>query len=197
MVGLVLLSKFLTMFVEFGVQTSLTVHDRHWVGNWWLGFAIFGAICVFWSIWLLGFPKEFPLTKKRREGRQREEKAETSYTKLKDIPKATKLLFSHLPFVFITLGACMEQFYISCSVAFTAKIIHTQFSVPSGKAALLFGVIAVPSAFFGNILGRRKPYTQYLQFIKYINCLRNHTRCHRSARVLYISIKKVELTIRL
>ena len=55
------------MFVELGVQTSLTMLDNRWVGNWWLGFAIFGAICVFWSIWLLGFPKEFPLTKKQRE----------------------------------------------------------------------------------------------------------------------------------
>ena len=55
------------MFVEPGVQTSLTIQDKRWVGNWWIGFAIFGAICVLWSIWLLGFPKEFPLTKKRRE----------------------------------------------------------------------------------------------------------------------------------
>ena len=55
------------MFVEPGAQTSLTVQDKRWVGNWWLGFAIFGAICVFWSIWLLGFPKEFPMTRKRRE----------------------------------------------------------------------------------------------------------------------------------
>ena len=55
------------MFVEPGVQTSLTIQDKRWVGNWWIGFAIFGAICAFWSIWLLGFPKEFPLTKKRRE----------------------------------------------------------------------------------------------------------------------------------
>ena len=55
------------MFVVLGVQTSLTIHDTSWVGNWWLGFAIFGVICVFWSIWLLGFPKEFPLTKKQRE----------------------------------------------------------------------------------------------------------------------------------
>ena len=66
-VGFVLISRFLVMFVEPGVQTSLTIQDKRWVGNWWIGFAIFGAICVFWSIWLLGFPKEFPLTKKRRE----------------------------------------------------------------------------------------------------------------------------------
>ena len=55
------------MFVEPGAQTSLTILDKRWVGNWWLGFAIFGAICVFWSVWLLGFPKEFPMTKKRPE----------------------------------------------------------------------------------------------------------------------------------
>ena len=67
MVGFVVISRFLRMFVELGAQTSLTVLDKRWVGNWWLGFAVFGAICVFWSIWLLGFPKEFPLTKKRRE----------------------------------------------------------------------------------------------------------------------------------
>ena len=66
-VGFVLLTIFLSMFVELGVQTSLTMQDTRWVGNWWLGFAIFGVICVFWSIWLLGFPKEFPLTKKQRE----------------------------------------------------------------------------------------------------------------------------------
>ena len=66
-VGFVLLSSFLSMFVELGVQTSITMQDTRWVGNWWLGFAIFGAICVFWSIWLLGFPKELPLTKKKRE----------------------------------------------------------------------------------------------------------------------------------
>jgi len=66
-VGFVCVSQFLSMFVELGVQTSLTIRDVHWVGNWWLGFAIFGAICVFWSIWLIGFPKEFPLTEKQRK----------------------------------------------------------------------------------------------------------------------------------
>ena len=66
-VGFVCVSKFLSMYVQLGVQTSLTIHDTRWVGNWWLGFAIFGAICVFWSIWLLGFPNEFPSTKKQQK----------------------------------------------------------------------------------------------------------------------------------
>ena len=65
--GFVLSPIFLSKFVEFGVQTSLTPEDTRWVGNWWLGFAIFGGLCAFWSLWFYAFPKEFPLTKERRE----------------------------------------------------------------------------------------------------------------------------------
>ena len=79
------------MFVELGVQTSLTMLDKRWVGNWWLGFAIFGAICVFWSIWLLGFPKEFPLTKKQRET----ELCEATETKV--VGYVYRLFFSFSP----------------------------------------------------------------------------------------------------
>jgi len=172
-VGFVCISKFLSMFVEPGVQTSLAIRDPRWVGNWWLGFPIFGAICVFWSIWLLGFPKKFPLTKKElgiglgedktaakvakeeeeKEEEKEEGKVKASYTKLKDLPKATKLVFSRLPFVFITLGVCLENFNMSVGGAFMPKVIQTQFYLPPGKAALLFGVIAIPCAFSGNLLG--------------------------------------------
>ena len=62
-----LLSIFLSIYVDLGVQTSLTPRDPRWVGAWWLGFAIFGALCAFWSFWLFGFPKEFPSTRARRE----------------------------------------------------------------------------------------------------------------------------------
>jgi len=168
-IGFVCISKFLSMFVELGVQTSLTIRDPRWVGNWWLGFPIFGAICVFWSIWLLGFPKTFSPTKKQPEigleeektaaivAKEKEEREEgeerATYTKLKDLPKATKLLFSRLPFVFITLGVCVESFNMSVGGAFLPKVMQTQFYLPPGKAALLFGAIAIPFAFSGNLLG--------------------------------------------
>ena len=75
MVGFVLVAIFLSIYVDLGVQTSLTQRDPRWVGAWWLGFAIFGVLCCFWSFWLLGFPKEFPGTRARRE---REKKAMTN-----------------------------------------------------------------------------------------------------------------------
>ena len=65
--GFVLSSIFLSLFVETGVQTSLTPQDTRWIGNWWLGIAIAGGLGAFWSPWLFGFPKEFPLTRARRE----------------------------------------------------------------------------------------------------------------------------------
>ena len=68
--GFVLSAVFLSKFVEFGVPTTLTPDDTRWVGNWWLGFAIFGGLCAFWSLWLFAFPKEFPLTKRRREEKE-------------------------------------------------------------------------------------------------------------------------------
>ena len=48
---------------------------------------------------------------------------------------------------------------MSASGAFLAKVTQTQFSMPPGKTALLYGVIAVPCAFLGNLLGER--YKQY------------------------------------
>jgi len=91
---------------------------------------------------------------KAEDEKEKEEgKGKASYTKLKDLPKATKLVFSRLPFVFITLGVCLENFNMSVGGAFMPKVIQTQFYLPPGKAALLFGVIAIPCAFSGNLLG--------------------------------------------
>ena len=99
--------------------------------------------------------------KEEEEKKENEEgKGQASYTKLKDLPKATKLVFSRLPFVFITLGVCVESFNISIGGAFMPKIIQTQFYLPPGKAALLFGVIAIPCAFSGNLLGRLEKFCQ-------------------------------------
>ena len=77
-----------------------------------------------------------------------------SYTKLKDLPKATKLVFSRLPFVFITAGACLEAFIVSTTIAFIPKVMETQYYLPPGRSALLFGLITVPCAFLGNLIGK-------------------------------------------
>lgn len=61
--GTTLATVFLAIYVDIGVETDLTPMDHRWVGAWWLGFAVFAGAAVFWTIWALGFPKEFPGTK--------------------------------------------------------------------------------------------------------------------------------------
>ena len=94
------------------------------------------------------------------------------YTKLKDLPKATKELFSHLPFVFITLGVCFEHFYISASVAFMPKVIEKQFYLPAGKAPFLYGVIALTCAFFGDLTGEQNIHDMHILICIYFLVLR-------------------------
>lgn len=76
-----------------------------------------------------------------------------SYTKVTDLPKATKLVFTRLPFVFITIGGCTESLATTSITAFGPKILESQYYVPAGRAAVLFGLVTVLVALFGNLLG--------------------------------------------
>ena len=58
---------FLSLYVDLGVQTSLTPQSEDWVGAWWLGFIVCTGLAVLWSGWLMGFPKEFPTTQELRK----------------------------------------------------------------------------------------------------------------------------------
>ena len=78
---------------------------------------------------------------------------EQDYTKLSDIPKATRKVLSCWPFVTVTLGGCMDALIVSCSVAFMPKILQSKFRLPPGKAALLYGCSSIPAAFLGNMIG--------------------------------------------
>ena len=81
------------------------------------------------------------------------DKVAVTYSGLKDLPKATKIVFTCFPFVFITIGACLEEFVISAITTFGPKLLEVQFYVPAGRSALLYGVVAIPVALFGNMLG--------------------------------------------
>jgi len=66
-VGFLLGGLFLSIYVDLGVETTLTPKSEEWVGAWWLGFLASMFLAVFWSMILMGFPKEFPETEKLRK----------------------------------------------------------------------------------------------------------------------------------
>ena len=67
LVGFVLSSVFLSIYVDIGAKSDLTPQDERWVGAWWLGFVVCAIGCAFWSVWLWAYPREFPDTYKLRE----------------------------------------------------------------------------------------------------------------------------------
>ncbi len=63
-IGYMVGGAFLNIYTDFGsVNLStldLTPRDPGWVGAWWLGFIIGGAIAFLVAVPILGFPSELP-----------------------------------------------------------------------------------------------------------------------------------------
>ena len=55
------------MYVDLGVETSLTDQDERWVGNWWIGFIIFSVVSAIVSVCLFAFPKQLSGTTEMRK----------------------------------------------------------------------------------------------------------------------------------
>lgn len=66
-VGFLLGGLFLSIYVDLGVQTTLTSKSEEWVGAWWLGFLVSIVLAMLWSAILMGFPMEFPRTQKLKK----------------------------------------------------------------------------------------------------------------------------------
>ena len=57
----------------------------------------------------------------------------------------------------------MEDFLVTSVTAFGPKILETQFYQPAERSALLYGLVAVPVALLGNMLGNYiAGYTSYI-----------------------------------
>ncbi|KAK3742780.1 hypothetical protein QZH41_013896, partial [Actinostola sp. cb2023] len=159
-VGFLLGGIFLSIYVDLGVQTYLTPKSEEWVGAWWLGFLVSMGMALLWSVWLIGFPKEFPKTQELRKlnlignsDNVSPSAQELGYVKLQDLPKASKALFTKIPYIAATLGVCIEGFLVSAFTAFMPKVIEQQFSYTAYRVSLLMGVVVVPGALLGNFIG--------------------------------------------
>ncbi|KXJ27791.1 solute carrier organic anion transporter family member 4C1 [Exaiptasia diaphana] len=157
-VGFILGGLFLSIYVDLGAQTKLTPQNEEWIGAWWLGFLVSMVMAMLWSVFLIGFPKEFPGTKKLRKlnligNSDHPTVHDFGYVQLKDLPKASKALFTNIPYMSTTLGVCIEGFIVSSLTAFMPKVIEQQFSYTASMVSLVLGVVVVPGALLGNFVG--------------------------------------------
>ena len=103
-------------------SVALTSDNPRWVGAWWIGFLISGALAFIVALPLGGFPKKLPGQEKYKKEREQEvynnkkvkatklEEASVKETALnfKQILKSVKVLLLNPTFMFLNLAAACE-----------------------------------------------------------------------------------------
>ncbi|XP_003745915.1 solute carrier organic anion transporter family member 4A1-like [Galendromus occidentalis] len=132
-------------------STGVLARSETWVGNWWIGYLVSGFICASLTIPMAFFPKVIEPSKATLQD------SPTSGEK-QDVPEKTflqymKFLLTNPIFITLSLAAASETFVATGYLSFGVKLFMTLFGMTGHSAAAVLGVVAVPSAFGGTILG--------------------------------------------
>uniref|UniRef100_A0A3B3BHM2 Solute carrier organic anion transporter family member n=1 Tax=Oryzias melastigma TaxID=30732 RepID=A0A3B3BHM2_ORYME len=160
-------------------KLDITPEDPRWIGAWWAGFLLCGALLFCSAVLMFGFPQSLPKMEKD-EGAESEQvmlpnslssdsetpkpsnglilsnEADNSPTccqQLRVIPKVTKHLLSNPVFTCIVLAACMEIAVVAGFAAFLGKYLEQQFNFTTSSANQLLGMTAIPCACLGIFMG--------------------------------------------
>lgn len=157
-------------------KLDITPDDPRWIGAWWGGFLLCGALLFFSALFMFGFPQSLST---HEDGRGESEQAMLPPTpdynrhkpsngvagqpdnsnspsccqQLRVIPKVTKHLLSNPVFTCITLAACMEIAVVAGFAAFLGKYLEQQFNLTTTSANQLLGMTAIPCACLGIFMG--------------------------------------------
>nr|XP_057945128.1 solute carrier organic anion transporter family member 3A1-like [Doryrhamphus excisus] len=159
-------------------KLDITPEDPRWIGAWWGGFLLCGALLFLSALLMFGFPQA--LDEQTLDGAAESEQAmlpsplsldyQASKPKvgihgfdlnsglsvcehLRVIPRVTRHLLSNPVFSCITLAACMEIAVVAGFAAFLGKYLEQQFNLTTSSANQLLGMTAIPCACLGIFLG--------------------------------------------
>ncbi|XP_037538810.1 solute carrier organic anion transporter family member 3A1 [Nematolebias whitei] len=173
-------TKFYVDFIFIDTDVlGITPDDPRWIGAWWAGFLLCGALLFCSALFMFGFPHSLP-TKERDEGTESKQvmlppplspdsdtsktsngvvlshepgNSATCWQQLRVIPKVTKHLLSNPVFTCIVLAACMEVAVVAGFAAFLGKYLEQQFNLTTTSANQLLGMTAIPCACLGIFIG--------------------------------------------
>ncbi|XP_026528821.1 solute carrier organic anion transporter family member 3A1 [Notechis scutatus] len=158
-------------------KLDITPDDPRWIGAWWAGFLLCGALLFFSSLPMFGFPQSLTCQPEHiaeveeamlPEGDYERPKPSNGilpphsmeanddpscFQQLRVIPKVTKHLLSNPVFTCIVLAACMEIAVVAGFAAFLGKYLEQQFNLTTSSANQLLGMTAIPCACLGIFLG--------------------------------------------
>ncbi|XP_074660705.1 solute carrier organic anion transporter family member 5A1-like isoform X2 [Tubulanus polymorphus] len=160
--GFLVGAALLSFYVDPGLKpVGMTESDPRWVGAWWVGYVIVSALLLLTSIPLFLFPKKLPPRHSKRRWKEvfPDEDGDDGAIfanfgdDCKDFPRGIKALFTNPVWLCITLAAVMERSIVSGFVAYVSKYLQVEFHVPSSQANIMTGLVLIPSACFGIIIG--------------------------------------------
>ncbi|XP_077569983.1 solute carrier organic anion transporter family member 3A1-like [Stigmatopora nigra] len=158
-------------------KLDITPEDPRWIGAWWGGFLLCGALLFVSALFMFGFPQSLDDRVLESGGESRramlpsplgsdcrakskagvhgfDMNAGLSVCQhLRVIPRVTRHLLSNPVFSCVTLAACMEIAVVAGFAAFLGKYLEQQFNLTTSSANQLLGMTAIPCACLGIFLG--------------------------------------------
>ncbi|XP_074063007.1 solute carrier organic anion transporter family member 4C1-like [Macrotis lagotis] len=163
-IGYVLGGQLLKIYIDadMGKRTFINEDDPRWLGAWWIGFILSWFLAWSLIVPFSCFPKHLPGTAETQAGKisqahQKESGSQMSDKNfgksIKDFPAALQDLLRNPVFLCLALSTTTEALITTGFATFLPKFIENQFGLSSSFAATLGGVVLIPGAALGQVLG--------------------------------------------
>ncbi|XP_072000864.1 solute carrier organic anion transporter family member 1C1-like [Engystomops pustulosus] len=160
-IGFMLSSYFAKLYVDIGFvnldTVTITPQDTRWVGAWWLGFLVSGALALVSGIPFCFLPKS--IEGEETQPSPEEQKLETSQEKhhnkasVKGFFLALKSLAGNRLYVILMITNLLQMNGIVGFVTYKPKYMEQQYGQTVARSNFLTGASSLPASALGMLLG--------------------------------------------